>query len=149
MILAISIGVEIKSKDTLWAIEYSLEELSELAKTADIDVVYRMTQARETPHPKYYVGTGKLEEIKSISRKFRHKPTTFKIPNKILKLLESFHGKAVHAGDIAPVVRAYCPIISNAIKFEQLNRTSATEMLNTIKMMRNILSTDPWCHIRT
>ena len=66
MILAISIGVEIKSKDTLWAIEYSLEELSELAKTADIDVVYRMTQARETPHPKYYVGTGKLEEIKSI-----------------------------------------------------------------------------------
>ena len=90
-----------------------------------------------------------MKKIKSMARKLRHESTRVEIPPKIVKLLESFHGKAVHAGDIAPVIRAYCPLISNVIKFEQLNSTSARELLNTIRMTKNILSTEPWCHIRT
>jgi GTPase len=67
MTIAISVGVEIKSREqALWTIEHSLDELSELARTANIEVVHRITQARETPHTKFYIGTGKLEEIKEV-----------------------------------------------------------------------------------
>lgn len=46
--------------------ESSLNELSELAKTAGAVTVGRVIQAREYQHPTTYVGTGKLEEIKDL-----------------------------------------------------------------------------------
>jgi GTP-binding protein HflX len=42
-----------------------LEELARLAETAGADVVSRVVQRRETPDPKYYVGSGKVREIAS------------------------------------------------------------------------------------
>lgn len=44
----------------------SLHELSELAETAGAVTVAMVMQARETIHPGYYVGTGKLEEIREM-----------------------------------------------------------------------------------
>lgn len=41
-----------------------LLELKELAKSAGTDPVHVVTGTRKTPDPKYFVGTGKLEEIK-------------------------------------------------------------------------------------
>ncbi|HKS17226.1 MAG TPA: GTPase HflX [Planctomycetota bacterium] len=41
----------------------SLEELGRLAETAGADVVLRVVQKRETPGAKYYIGSGKVEEI--------------------------------------------------------------------------------------
>ena len=41
-----------------------LLELKELAKSAGTDPVYVVTGSRKRPDPKYYVGTGKLEELK-------------------------------------------------------------------------------------
>lgn len=43
----------------------SLDELELLAQTAGADVVGRVTQRLDSPHPATYVGKGKLEEIKS------------------------------------------------------------------------------------
>ena len=37
-----------------------------MAKTADLRVVQTVIQTKETPHLKYYVGEGKLEEIKEL-----------------------------------------------------------------------------------
>ena len=42
----------------------SLDELEELVKTAGAQAVGRVVQLREAMHPGYYVGTGKVEEIR-------------------------------------------------------------------------------------
>ena len=45
-------------------VERSLEELSELAKTAGAVTVGKMIQSREAVHPGTYIGKGKIEELK-------------------------------------------------------------------------------------
>ena len=47
-------------------IEASLEELSELAKTAGAQTVGKVVQSRDQVHPGTYVGKGKIDEIKSL-----------------------------------------------------------------------------------
>lgn len=42
-----------------------LEELKELAKSAGTEPVHVVTGGRQRPDPKYFIGTGKLEELKS------------------------------------------------------------------------------------
>jgi GTP-binding protein HflX (EC 3.1.5.-) len=42
-----------------------LHELKELAKSAGAEPVHVITGTRKRPDPKYFVGTGKLEEVKS------------------------------------------------------------------------------------
>ena len=59
----ILVGVQTRENDDT---EDSLEELKELVKTAGAEVLGTVIQARETIHPGYYVGTGKLEEIRMI-----------------------------------------------------------------------------------
>lgn len=46
--------------------ERSLDELSELAKTAGAKAVGKIIQSREQVHPGTYVGKGKIEEIKDL-----------------------------------------------------------------------------------
>jgi GTP-binding protein HflX len=41
-----------------------LAECVELARTAGVDVVDTVTASRDQPHPRWYVGEGKLEELK-------------------------------------------------------------------------------------
>ncbi len=41
----------------------TVAECAELARTAEIDVVASVTGTRSTPHPRWYVGEGKLEEL--------------------------------------------------------------------------------------
>ena len=50
---------------TLQVNQEDLYELKELAKSAGADPVHVVTGSRHRPDPKYFVGTGKLEEIKS------------------------------------------------------------------------------------
>ena len=58
---AILVGVSLNGKrsDT----EASLDELSELARTAGVEVLDRVLQVRRDPDPRYLVGRGKLEEL--------------------------------------------------------------------------------------
>ncbi len=50
---------------TLQAGQEDLVELQELAKSAGVETVHVITGSRHRPDPKYFVGTGKLEEIKA------------------------------------------------------------------------------------
>ena len=49
----------------LTADEDELDELNELARTAGCEVVGRLIQNRDRPHPKHYIGKGKLDELKA------------------------------------------------------------------------------------
>ena len=60
VLVGVSCGEVSVEKET----EY-LEELAFLAETAEVDVRARFIQKLDYPHPKFYVGTGKLEEIKT------------------------------------------------------------------------------------
>lgn len=44
--------------------EAALEECAELARTAEVDVVETVTATRDHPHPRWFIGSGKLEELK-------------------------------------------------------------------------------------
>ena len=57
----ILVGVELDTSDDC---EKSLEELSELAKTAGAVTVGKMIQPRDSFHPAAYIGKGKLEELR-------------------------------------------------------------------------------------
>jgi len=49
----------------LYDADSSLDELEELAKTAGAEVVARVTQKRDKPDTAYYIGTGRLDELKT------------------------------------------------------------------------------------
>ncbi len=51
---------------TLSSMHEDLLELKELAKSAGTDPVYVVTGSRKKPDPKYFVGKGKLEELKGV-----------------------------------------------------------------------------------
>ncbi|MCL2753973.1 MAG: GTPase HflX, partial [Defluviitaleaceae bacterium] len=57
--LAILVGIDNERND----IEWSMEELGELAKTAGIEICGILTQKRDRPHPGTYLGKGKLDEL--------------------------------------------------------------------------------------
>lgn len=58
--LAILISVTTQSKDLA---EESLDELTELARSADVTVLDRVVQRRKKIHPRFILGKGKLTEI--------------------------------------------------------------------------------------
>jgi len=57
------IGVESRQSKSLWSVEESLAELAELAKTANLTVIGQLSQNREYPDPKSYLGKGKLAAL--------------------------------------------------------------------------------------
>ncbi len=60
---AFLVGVEAKGGRNRWSIENSLAELEQLARTAGVEVVGKLTQRLDRPSPKHYLGTGKLEQL--------------------------------------------------------------------------------------
>lgn len=57
-----------------------LLELKELAKSAGADPVYVVTGSRKRPDPKYFVGKGKLEELKGIVESYSADVVLFNHP---------------------------------------------------------------------
>ena len=51
------------------AVDESLDELGRLAESAGAHVVGRLTQERRAPTPSLYFGKGKVEEIKTLSKR--------------------------------------------------------------------------------
>ena len=47
-------------------VEASLDELAELAETAGAETVAKVVQNREAVHPGYYIGKGKIQEVKGL-----------------------------------------------------------------------------------
>lgn len=61
---AVLVGVEWRQSS--WPLDRSLDELERLADTAGAVVVGRLTQRLERPVPKSFIGSGKVEELKSL-----------------------------------------------------------------------------------
>lgn len=49
----------------LYAGQEDLNELKELASSAGAEVVHVLTGSRNNPDPKYFIGAGKLDELKA------------------------------------------------------------------------------------
>ena len=62
---AILIGIKLRD-NLMHETEESLQELQQLAETAGIEVVYATIQPRNAPNPTYFVGEGKVEELKPL-----------------------------------------------------------------------------------
>ena len=62
---AILIGVKLRGK-LMQEAEESLRELRQLTETAGIEAVCETIQPRNTPNPTYFIGEGKVEELKPL-----------------------------------------------------------------------------------
>jgi GTP-binding protein HflX len=62
---AFLVGVDVKSDTEGWSLEASLDELAALADTAGLRVVGTTYQRVDTPNPSTFIGSGKVEEVKS------------------------------------------------------------------------------------
>jgi GTP-binding protein HflX len=58
----------------------NLDELKELAKSAATDPVYVVTGSRQRPDSKYFIGTGKLDELKAIVEEYEADVVLFNHP---------------------------------------------------------------------
>jgi len=58
-----AILVAVTTINDQYDINYSLDELDNLASAANIETVFRISQKLDKPNPKTYVGKGKLDEI--------------------------------------------------------------------------------------
>ena len=67
---AILVGVDLYKDNTLLSLEDSLEELTLLADTAGVEVVGTVTQNLDSPNPKTFIGSGKVEEVKILTGEF-------------------------------------------------------------------------------
>jgi GTP-binding protein HflX len=63
---AFLVGVDLRRDDDLLSIDDSLTELALLAATAGLDVVGQATQRLNSPNPKTFIGTGKVDEVKML-----------------------------------------------------------------------------------
>ncbi|MFB6215291.1 MAG: GTPase HflX, partial [Candidatus Bipolaricaulia bacterium] len=66
---AILVGVDLTHprEEELWSTDESLKELASLAETAGVKIADRLVQRRSNPDPKFYLGKGKVEEIKELA----------------------------------------------------------------------------------
>ena len=62
---AILVGVKLRNT-SMHETEESLQELQQLTETASIKVVCETIQSRNMPNPTYFVGEGKIEELKPL-----------------------------------------------------------------------------------
>lgn len=58
-----AILVGITTKQDRYDIDYSLNELKNLAETLDIEVVFQLSQSLDKPNSKTYIGSGKINEL--------------------------------------------------------------------------------------
>ena len=63
---AVLVAVDSGTKKEAWTTSESLDELEQLALTAGAQVVGRLSQQIRTPSKSYYLGKGKLEELKAL-----------------------------------------------------------------------------------
>ncbi|MBX3136235.1 GTPase HflX [Candidatus Obscuribacterales bacterium] len=59
---AVLVGL-INGQSDSWQVEDDLDELAQLARTAGATICGRITQARQQPHPKHFLGSGKVQEV--------------------------------------------------------------------------------------
>jgi GTPase len=63
---AFLVGVDIRNNSGALGLEDSLSELALLADTAGLELTGELTQKLDSPNPETYIGTGKVEELKTL-----------------------------------------------------------------------------------
>ncbi len=98
---AFLVGVSLRGKPQLLPLEDSLAELARLAETAGLEVVGEAAQRLTHPHPKTFVGPGKLEEIKALVEEFQADVVIFddELSPRHLRELEKALGEKVRLLD--------------------------------------------------
>ena len=94
---AILVGVEVKRSSGPWSLEESLEELAQLARTAGAQVVSVLGQQVDRYTP-YYMGTGKLDELKLLRAETKSQVAIFDdelTPNQQLNLEAALEIKVI------------------------------------------------------
>ncbi len=71
------VGVEVKSQRNTWTAEDSIAELSLLAYTAGAEVVGSLVQRMQRPTSTYYLGSGKVEELKGLKDEIKYDVVIF------------------------------------------------------------------------
>jgi len=74
---AVLVGVEAGRGRDGWSIESSLDELTQLARTAGADVVGRLTQKIERPSSTHYIGSGKMQELIELKQELNYDTVIF------------------------------------------------------------------------
>ncbi len=95
------VGAEIYQKNELLSLDDSLNELELLAKTAGLDVVGSTSQKLDHPHPKTYIGPGKVEEVKALAEEFDAEFVLFdeELSPRHLRELEKIFGETLRVID--------------------------------------------------
>jgi GTPase len=96
------VGVEFRSSDTsLLSLEDSLNELALLADTAGLEVVGQTTQKLETPNPKTYIGSGKVDEVRALVEELQADMILFddELSPRHLRELEGIFGEKIRILD--------------------------------------------------
>lgn len=65
---AILVGLELPGNNLSWSMEDSLAELQELASTAGAEIIGKVVQRRKRRDAAFYIGYGKLEEIRMLAQ---------------------------------------------------------------------------------
>jgi GTP-binding protein HflX len=68
---AFVVGVALHGQEGLLSLDDSLAELALLADTAGLEVVGQTYQRLDQPHPKTFIGPGKLEEVRALAEEFQ------------------------------------------------------------------------------
>ncbi len=91
------VGVVGQHQTEIQTEEY-LNELAFLARTAGVEPVKKFTQKLETPHPKTFIGSGKLNEIKNYMEEHEVEMIVFDdelSPSQIRNVEKSIKGRAI------------------------------------------------------
>ncbi len=98
---AVLVGVEWRQRDALLPVQESLAELARLAETAGLEVVGQVVQRLQHPHPKTFVGKGKLEEIRDLVEEWDAQVVIFddELSPRHQRELERFFGEHVRVLD--------------------------------------------------
>ena len=96
------VGVEFRGDDhSLLSLDDSLNELALLADTAGLEVVGQTTQRLETPNPKTYIGSGKVEEVRALVEELQADLLLFddELSPRHLRELEKIFGERIRILD--------------------------------------------------
>ncbi len=98
---AILVGVDIYNEKSHLSFEESLEELVLLADTAGLEIVGEITQSLSRPHADTYIGSGKVEELKTLANELGCQVIVFdnELSPRHQRELEKLLGEDVHVID--------------------------------------------------
>lgn len=98
---AFLVGVSIRSEPGILSLDDSMAELNLLADTAGLDVVGEAVQNLDSPNPETYIGTGKVDEIKTLVEEVLADVVIFdnELSPRHLRELETRLGPSVHVVD--------------------------------------------------